>query len=121
MRYEFEAKWTQDIDGSQGRDRQQSQLDMRYACARNGVVDANHCAVIVIAPSPDRYPPARKPTSVFRRYFESLDDGYCALPAAIKVSATAITWEQVLTVLARHPEEADRAAYLAWRLNLLDG
>ncbi len=118
-RYEFESKWLQDLDGKQGKDRQQSQISMRAYCAQQGDVHPDQWGVVVIAPSPPLYPPARKASSVFRRYFQPEGHCYRALPAASALRAVAITWEQILAMLKNHPSHDMVAAYLTWRLKLV--
>lgn len=118
-RYEFEAKWLQDLDGKQGKDHQQTQIQMRAYCAQLTATHEERWGVVVIAPSPRLYPPAQRSTSVFRRYFEPDGDIYTALPPAVALRTTAITWEQVHDILTWYGTHRKVADYLAWRLALI--
>ena len=114
-----EAKWLHDIDACQGHSRNTTQLAMRSYLARQGVASDEQAGVLVIVPRPDRYPPARKPDSTFRRYF-AVDDGrYRALPAADALSARAVTWEQVAAILLATESHEQTAEYLSWRTKML--
>jgi hypothetical protein len=116
--YVVEAKWLQDLDGTQGANRDVTQLDMR-AGALDKSADPSHTGVIVVVPGPDLYPFAHRDGSTFRRYFEPSGRSYRALPAATEARATAITWEQIVEILEA-PGLALYARYLRWRLNLIN-
>ncbi len=118
-RFDFEAKWLQDIDGKQGKSRTLSQLDMRANSARLSADEESQWGVLVIAPSSHIYPKARSSSSVFRRYFEPSINGYRSRTTARDLHAAIVTWEQILAILQNHPAQQSRADYLDWRLRLL--
>ncbi len=116
---EVEAKWRSDIDGAQGRDRQTSQVQMRAHTARENAGIGGKFGVLIVAPRPDRYPPARSSGSVFRRYFDVDGDSYKARSLAKELSASVVTWESLASALDLHNDYSHVAAYLRWRLGLL--
>lgn len=118
-RYIVEAKWTQDIDGKQGSSGKLTQLDFRGEIACDGNLERGQYGVLVIAPAPKRYSPARRANSVFRRYFTIDGETYRPMPAADRVFAQAITWEAVAAALDQVDSHREIAAYLRWRLSLL--
>ncbi len=117
---EIESKWLSDLDGLQGSAKNISQVEMRAHTAQQNAGDNGKWGVLVIAPGAPRYPPAAKGTSVFRAYFNVEGDSYLCLPCAESLRAKVITWEDLASVLAAHPGYEVVAAYLRWRLMLID-
>lgn len=117
---EVEAKWLSDFDGNQGKKRQTSQLEMRSHTAVRNCGSEGNFGVLVVVPSPHRYPPAKKSNSVFRSYFDVEGESYACRPSATRLKARIITWERLAEALDRNGEFQTTAAYLRWRLNLLD-
>ena len=116
--YGVECKWTVDLKADQGRQKDKTQLDMRAYAVEESGVSVNQGGVIVIFPGPDRYKYAKRPNSVFSRYFFVEGDQYGARDSAKELNAVAITWEQVLAALRRDAQARDTADYLDWRLRL---
>ncbi len=79
--------------------------------------------LLVVVPSPPRYPPAHDPSSVFRRYFVPQHDGYLlteasfALPARVRI----VTWESLGERADVHPHGVELRAYVGWRVALVEG
>ena len=77
--------------------------------------------LLVVVPSPPRYPPAHDPGSVFRRYFVPQHDGYLlteasfALPARVRI----VTWESLGERADVHPHGVELRAYVGWRVALV--
>jgi hypothetical protein len=118
--YGVEAKWRQDIKDRQGARRDMTQIDMRAHTARTTAATENW-GVLVVVPSPRRYPFAKRRESVFRRYFEPIgQENYVALPHAQSQRAAIITWEEILMIVCKYPSHKLVAYYLDWRLNLID-
>ena len=116
---EVEAKWRSDIDGAQGRARQTSQVQMRAHTARENAGLDGEFGVLIVAPGPDRYPPARRSDSVFRKYFDVDGDSYKVRSSAKDLNASVVTWESLATALDLHNGCTHVAAYLRWRLGLI--
>lgn len=116
---EVEAKWLSDLDGRQGKTGNKSQVDMRAHTARQNSGPDGKYGVLIVAPSPQRYPPSQRLDSVFRRYFDIDGDSYACRDCAAQVNARVITWESIADVLDRAQPLSSTAAYLRWRLELI--
>jgi len=118
--YAVEAKWLHDIGLHSGTGYQDTQLDYRVHAAREQTGDPATSGVLVIVPSPERYPPANDKESVFRRYFSLADGGYRATQAARDLDAVVVTWEEIANRLGQGaPAHRECARYLTWRLSFL--
>lgn len=114
-----EAKWNADLGGDQGVNKDMSQLQMRAYAAERCCPAGGEWKVLVLALSPTRYKHLQSGVSNFGRYFEADRDGYRPKANAQALQCAAVTWNQVLRVLRRHPSHAEAAAYLEWRLALV--
>ena len=112
--YVVEAKWAAKLDASQGKGGGLTQLEMRTHVARTLTADARKRGVLVIVPSPARYPYARRGT--FAEYFAVEEDHYVPRDLARAQEARALTWEQIVDVLARIDGRSELTDYLAWRI-----
>jgi hypothetical protein len=115
---EIESKWRSDLDGHQGSARTRSQLEMRSHTARRNASNGQS-AVLIVAPGPSLYPPARKATSVFRKYFDVDGDEYMPQACARELDAHIVTWESLAEILEQQTGYEHVGSYLRWRLDLL--
>jgi hypothetical protein len=114
----MEAKWAADLDDAQGTaGSSMTQLEMRAAVARAVAHDESRRGVLVIVPGPAKYPYARRGT--FARYFDVDGDRYAPRASARALGAQALTWEQVIEILATIDDENELVRYLEWRLSRL--
>ena len=118
-RYVVEAKWGSDIDRAQGREGNMTQLAMRAHLTQQNDLPEGHCGVLVVVPGPSRYRHAVKPDSTFRTFFDVDGERYKSLPSADALSAKAIAWEEIASILSGIPSHRGVAEYLNWRLDLL--
>jgi len=116
---EVEAKWRSDLDGKQGKGRQTSQVQMRAHTARQNSGPSGKYGVLIVVPSPKRFPPSRRGDSVFRRYFDVDGESYLCRPPAAEANARVITWESLADALDGNEQMQSTADYLRWRLNLI--
>lgn len=117
---EVESKWLSDLDGAQGSAKNVSQIQMRAHTAKRNAGENGRWGVLVVAPSPRRYPPAARATSVFRAYFDINGTSYLCRPGTEQMRARIITWEEVASFLSTQPGYEAVATYLQWRLMLID-
>lgn len=115
--YVVEAKWTSDLGKAQGAARDKTQLEMRHGQAIGS--ECRNTGVLVIAPRPAVYSHAHVERSVFRRYFVPDGNGYARTAAAEHLKAVCVTWERIAELMDLCGE-GDRAAYLRWRLALIE-
>lgn len=83
--------------------------------------DPARAGLLVLVPSPGRYPPAQDPDSVFRRHFTPVDGTYVLAPAMLEAGARVrvVTWESLAERCELHPHGPELGDYLRWRLSLL--
>jgi hypothetical protein len=117
--YAIEAKWLSDLPAGQGQKGTATQLEMRSRSLAHGSSIAERRGVVLVVPSPARYPHARRPRSIFRRFFAVSGSAYVPLAAADVLSARAISWEEVAEVISTKATLTEAAKYLRWRLGLL--
>lgn len=118
--YAVEAKWLHDIGLHSGSGYQDTQLDYRAHAAREQTGNSATSGVLVIVPSPERYPPADDAKSVFRRYFSVAGDRYHPTQAARDLEAVIVTWEEIADRLKWGTiAHQDCGRYLTWRLSFL--
>lgn len=115
---EVESKWRSDLDGTQGASRCTSQVEMRSHSARANA-GSGQSAVLIIAPGPDLYPPARNPASVFRKYFDVNGTAYSPRVSAQDLNAHTLSWESIASALEDTAGYESVGSYLRWRLDLI--
>lgn len=114
-RYVIEAKWASDISRHKhGKD----QLEMRAYQAQLDAVSPETSGVIVLVPSPARYPCAHNGSTIFRQYFEPAGDSYAQLDLAKARNARALTWERLVELIRGRGRPRLRE-YLEWRLSFV--